>query len=221
MPTSTAATTMRASSPGVSPPSLTGMRSVRVRPHAASADSRFDRQRARLAVDREPLHADGAAGHALGLRYRAAGARWPPHRRRCPSRCRPARAMRAVPGWHVLRHRVDEPVADHVERDLPAVRAVTATVMLSPARVFRLVERDLEQVRRVGAGLRIPAGVERHRGHRAVAVAGRHFEPIAAPLHRQPRCAPACRRRRRAGRRRRAAWIFTGSKSQTPSRRYH
>ena len=55
---------------------------------------------------------------------------------------------------------------------LPAVRAVTATVMLSPGAVLRLVERDLQQVGRVGARFRVPAGVE------AIEVTG----PLRSPL---------------------------------------
>ena len=65
MPTSTAATTMRASSPAASPPTLTGMRSA-LFGRMQRRQRHVERERARLAVDREPLHADGAAGHALG-----------------------------------------------------------------------------------------------------------------------------------------------------------
>ena len=85
---------------------------------------------------------------------------------------------------HVLRHGVNEPVADHVERDLAGGARGHRDRHALARHVFGLVERDLEQVRRVGARLGVPAGVEGDRGHRPVAVAGRHFEPIAAPLHR-------------------------------------
>ena len=56
-----------------------------------------DRERARLAVDAEPLHADGAAGHALGVGVKRTPQGSPPHRRRCPSPCRPEFAAARCP----------------------------------------------------------------------------------------------------------------------------
>ena len=51
--------------------------------------------------------------------------------------------------------------------------------------VFRLVERDFEGVRRIGARFGIEAGIERDGRERAGRFAGRDFEPVAAPAHRQ------------------------------------
>ena len=56
---------MRASSPAASPPTLTGTRSVVFGP-LQLRQRHVDRERARRAVDGEPLHADRAARHALG-----------------------------------------------------------------------------------------------------------------------------------------------------------
>ena len=64
MPTSTAATTILASSPGLSPPSLTGIFSARSRAHQRRRRQR-DLQRAGLLVDAEPFQPDRAARHAL------------------------------------------------------------------------------------------------------------------------------------------------------------
>ena len=87
----------------------------------------------------------------------------------------------------------------------PALRAVTATVMVSPGCIVALVERDLEHVGRVGVGLDIPAGVERDRGQRTVRIGGRDFEPVAAEIHRQRNARRACRSSCRSFRRRRAS----------------
>ena len=50
---------------------------------------------------------------------------------------------------------------------------------------MRLVDRGLQQVRRVGAAVGIPADVELHRGDRAVGIVRLDVEPIAAGLRGQ------------------------------------
>ena len=133
-----------------------------------------ERKRARFAVDREPLHADGAAGHALGAAVE-----------RAPQRCHHIGAaapvvadrdaqLRGARG-HVLRDRGDQPVADHVERNLAGGARGHGDRHAFAGHVFRLVERDFEQIRRVGARLRVPAGIEADRSQRPAAIAGRHF----------------------------------------------
>ena len=75
------------------------------------------RKRMRLAIDREPLHADGAARHPLG-----AGVERTAQRRHHIGAAAPVAADRngqvGDARRHVLRGGGDEPVADHVERDL-------------------------------------------------------------------------------------------------------
>ena len=134
-------------------------------------------------VDAEPLHADGAARHALlGCIHR------PPERRehigaRAPIRADGERKLDEA-RLHVRRRLGDEPVADHRQRH----RAGAARRHRDRHGVARLVsglvERDLEQVRRVGRGLSIPAGIEAIGGKRALRIGAFHFEPVAAPCHR-------------------------------------
>ena len=145
--------------------------------------SEIDRECARLAVDGKPLHADGAAGHALGLRVERT-----PKRRHHISAAAPVAAGRDADarraGLYVPRHRGDEPVADHVERHLAGGAGGERDGHGIARRVFRLVERDFEHVGGIGARLRVPAGIEADGGDRAVAVTGGHLQAIAAPLHR-------------------------------------
>ena len=67
----------------------------------------------------------------------------------------------------------------------PAVRAVTATVMVSPGRYSGL-SSAISSMSGVSAVASVyqPAS-KRDRGHRPVRLAARDFEPIAAPLHRR------------------------------------
>ena len=67
----------------------------------------------------------------------------------------PRRARR-----HVLRDRGDQAVADDVERDLAGGARGHRDRHAFAGHVFRLVECDFQQVRRVRARLRIPAGIE-------------------------------------------------------------
>ena len=68
MPTSTAATVTRASSPGVEPGDLDRQAQRRRAGASAPAASSVDLERARAAVDLEPGEPERAAGHALRLR---------------------------------------------------------------------------------------------------------------------------------------------------------
>ena len=142
-----------------------------------------ERKRARLAIDRKPLHADGPAGHAFRPGVERPAKRGD-HIGAAPPivadrDAQPRRARR-----HILRDRGGKPVPYHVQRDLAGGARGHGDRHVLARRVFRLIECDFEQVGRVGARLRIPAGIEIDRGRRAVAVRGRHFEAIAAPLHR-------------------------------------
>ena len=131
----------------------------------------LDRQRARLAVDAEPLHADGAAGHALGV-----GVERTAKRRHHIGAGAPILADRNVQargaGLDVLRDGRDQPLADHVECDLAGGARGDGDGHRLARRVFRLVERDLQHVRRIGGSVGVPAGVERQGCHRSIALAG-------------------------------------------------
>jgi len=63
---------------------------------------------------------------------------------------------------------------------LPAARAFTDTVMGIAGGIFRPVDRGLQQIRRVGAAIGIPADVELYRGDGAVGIGRLDVEPIAA-----------------------------------------
>ena len=118
-----------------------------------------ERQRLRLAVDREPLHADRAARHALGLGVERTaqgrhhiGAGAPVGADRHPD----ARGA----GCHLLGDGAQELVAHDVERDAASGARGHGNRHLVAGLVLRLVERDLQHVRRIGARLGVPAGVE-------------------------------------------------------------
>ena len=143
----------------------------------------FERQSFRLAVDREPLHADGAAGHALR------------HRIERPAQggddigaVAPVAADRHLQlgeaRLHVRGLRRDQAIADNIERDAAGGARGDRNGHRVARLVLALVERNFQHVRRIGAGVSVPAGVELDRRDGAVAVAGRDFEPVAAPLHR-------------------------------------
>ena len=130
-----------------------------VRAHQAR-QRHLDAERACPLVDREPLQADGAAGHAArrlvertAQRRHHIGARAPV----AADRDRDLRGARL----HVLRGRGQEPVADDIDRDLAGGARRHRHVHGVAGGVFGLVERDLEQVRRVGGGVGIEARVER------------------------------------------------------------
>ena len=179
MPTSTAATTIARLLAGGEAADLDRNAQRAVRPHQVR-QLHVERERARGAVDREPLHADGAARHALRLRIERPAQRRDHVGAGAPILADRHRDLRGA-GLHVGGRGGDQPVADDVERHL-AGRARRHGDIHGVARlVLLLVERDLEHVGRVGARLGVPAGVERDRSHRTVRIVGRHFEAIAAP----------------------------------------
>ena len=158
MPTSTAATTTRASSPAANPSILIGTRSVVVRTPKLR-ELHVERERARLAVDREPLHANGAAGHALGFRVER-----PAQRRNHIGAIAPVFADIELDaggaGLHVLGDGCHKPIADDIERDFARGARGDCDHHRLAGLIFRLVERDFEHVGRVGGCLRVPAGIE-------------------------------------------------------------
>ena len=144
----------------------------------------LDIERLCRAIDREPLHADGAPRHALRRRVErttqgrdqiGAGA--------------PVAADRQLQLRDALRHvarlRREQAIANHVERQPPRVARGNRDRHRVARRIVALVESDLEHVRRVGIGLDIVTGVEQDRGQRPVRIGGRDFEPVAAEIHRQ------------------------------------
>ena len=182
MPTSTAATTMRASSPAASPATLTGMRSALF---GRSSCGRLMSSASVRALRLTANHCTPMArpGMRSALRIERTAQRCDHIGAAAPVVADRNAQPRGAGGtsWVTVR---DQPVADHVERDLAGGARGDRDGHGLARRVFRLVERDLEQVRRVGARLGVPAGVEADRGHGPVALAGRDFQPIAAPLHR-------------------------------------
>ena len=119
-------------------------------------------------------------------RRRADGAASRPHRRRCPSRCRPARCS-CVDAR--LSRRCVTVVSSRSPMTLsvtvPAVRAVTATVMVSPGAYSGLSSAISSRSGVSALASAYQPASKRDRGHRPVAIAGRDFEAVAAPLHRQ------------------------------------
>src|SRR6516165_8817628 len=67
---------------------------------------------------------------------------------------------------------------------LPAVRAVTATVMLSPG-TYSGLSRAISSRSGVSALASAYQPASNPTGQRSAGIAGRHFEAVAAPLHRQ------------------------------------
>ena len=216
MPTSTAATTMRASSPGGEPVDLHRDAQRAVRPHQRrQARGRRASVRALRLIENHctPM---ARPGMRCGLRVERAaqggdhiGAAAPVVADR---HAQPRGARR-----HVLRRPCEmsrSPITLMVT--LPAVRAVTATVMLSPGAYSGLSSAisSSSGVSALASAYQPASNADRR--DRSVAIAGRHFEPIAAPLHRNRDACRACRRRRRSRRRRRAA---STSPARSPRRR--
>ena len=126
----------------------------------------------------------GAARHALGLRVERAA-----QGRHHIGAGAPVGADRDLDaggsGLDLLGDGAEQLVAHDVERDAAGGARGHGDRHRVARLVFRLVERDLQHVGRVGAGFGVPAGVEADRGDRPVGVRARHFEAIAAPLHRR------------------------------------
>ena len=142
-----------------------------------------ERQGARGAIDREPLHADGAAGHALRRRVERTAQSGDQISAGAPILADGNRDLSGA-GCDILRLASNQPVGEHVEREFPGGCCRHRDIHRVAAGVTRFVERDFEKVRRLGAGLGVEPRVEAQRRHRAIASL-RHFETIAAPLHRQ------------------------------------
>ena len=183
MPTSTAATTILASSPGLRPPSLTGIFSVGSRTHQGRR-RQVDRERAGLLVDAEPFQANRPSGHPQG-----GGIERTAQRRHHIGAGAPVLAD----GNFDLRGafldvdglRGQQPVAQHVDGQ-PAGRARIDRHHHGVAgQIFRLVDRGFQQVRRIGAAVGIPADIELHRGQRTIGLGRFDVEPVAAGLRRQ------------------------------------
>jgi hypothetical protein len=121
----------------------------------------IDAERLSAAVDREPLHADGAARHALGRRVERPAQGRDEIRAGAPiaadGKLYLRRALR-----HVGRLRRQQPVADHIERQPPGRPRGHRDRHRVARRIVALVERDFEHVGRIGIGLDIETGVERN-----------------------------------------------------------
>ena len=154
----------------------------------------LDAERSRRAIDGEPLHANGAARHALRRRVER------------PPQCRDQIGARAPVAADRHLHLRDarlylgglarqQPIADDIEGK-PAGAARGHRDRHAIARpVLALVERNFEHVGRIGVRLDIKAGVEGDRRHRPVGIAGGDFEPVAAERHRQGNVAGFVERR--------------------------
>ena len=117
--------------------------------------------------------------------HRADGAASRPGRRRCPSRLPTVSGTCTAPCFDVLRTGCDHPIGEHIEREAAGSARGDRDIHGVAGFIVGLVERDLQEVGRVGARLRVEAGVESERGERAVRLGRRHFQPITAPFHRQ------------------------------------
>jgi len=85
-----------------------------------------------------------------------------------------------MPAWTSVRRVESRRSPTTLSVILPAVRAVTATVIVSPLAYSALSSAILEQVRGVGRGVRIESRIERHGGGRNAAIIARYIEPVAA-----------------------------------------
>src|SRR3546814_19315480 len=61
------------------------------------------------------------------------------------------------------------------------------TTLFRSGGIWRLVDRGLQQIRRVGVTFVIPADIELHRGHGAIGIVRLYVEPVAAGPRRQDR----------------------------------
>ena len=161
-------------------------------------------ERVRRLVDGEPGNADGAARHALrvhiertpqGGEHIGAGA---------PILADGERQLGGA-GFDLGRRGGEQLVADHGERDFACGTRRHGHRHGVARAVLRLVEGDLEQVRRIGACLGVPARIEAEARLGPLRVGARDFEPVAAPGHRHRDTAglvggnvDACRRPRAA-----------------------
>ncbi len=73
-------------------------------------------------------------------------------------------------------------IAQHIDRQLAGGARVDRHRHGVAGGVFRLVDRGFQQVRRVGAAVRVPADVELHRGHRTIGIGRFDVEPVTTRL---------------------------------------
>ncbi len=76
-------------------------------------------------------------------------------------------------------------VAQHIDRQKAGGAGIDRNGHGVARQIFRLVDGGLQQVRRIGAAVGIPADIELHRGDRTVGFIRFHVEPIAAGLRLQ------------------------------------
>ncbi len=145
----------------------------------------IDGERLRRAVDGEPLHADGAAGHALRRRIERPAQGGDDIGARAPIGADRHLHLGNARLLHVGALAGKELVADHIQRETPGVTRRDSNGHRVAGPVFALVERGFQHIRRVGAGVDVPAGIERHRRGRAVRLRRSDIELIAAEIHRQ------------------------------------
>ena len=188
---------------GIEPAELDRNLQCRAGPNQGRRRQR-DLQRARLLVDAEPFQPDRPPRH--------------PQRRRIE---RPAQRRQHIgAGTPVLADgeldllgafldvdglRRQQAVAEHVDGELAGGAGIDRHHHGIAGRVFRLVDRGFQQVRRIGAALGVPADVELHRRDRAVRLGRFDVEAIAAGLRRD-RHPRRLVRLSASGRRRRRAW---------------
>ena len=143
-----------------------------------------DRQRAVLLVDAEPFQPDRAAGHAQrggiertaqGCQHIGAGAPI-----LADGNFDLGGAFLDVDGL-----RRQQAVAQHVDGQLAGGARIDGHHHGVAGLIFRLVDRGLQQVRRIGAAVGVPADVELHRGDRPIQLGRFDIEAIAAGLRRE------------------------------------
>jgi hypothetical protein len=165
----------------------------------------IDRECLSLAVDGEPLHADGAAGHALGRdveRAQQGGQRIAAIAPVASDRDADLVGSRL----HLLADGGDETVGDDVEHQLAGGPRGDRDHHGVAGAVFGLVERGFQEIG--GCRHSIP-----HRSRNRMRTQwwrrcrpGSTLRDGSGPRSPEPRCGRACRRRRRR-RRRRRAWF--------------
>ncbi len=181
MPTSVAATVMRASSPAARPAILMGTVERRPGLHFLRR-LQTDVEHARRLVDGEPAQAESAGGHALGLLVHGpiehdgdVGAGVPVVADADRHLAAAGRQIDLVRAGQARAHHRDERASRHARGDLDA-RGLASLVGW-------LVEGNVEHLRAVGRLVGIIAGAEHRAGDdEAGAVGGADLEAIAAPV---------------------------------------
>jgi hypothetical protein len=78
-----------------------------------------------------------------------------------------------------------QPVAEHIDRQPSGRTGIDRDGHSVAGYIFGLVDGGLQQVRRVGAAVGIPADIERHRGQRPVGLRRLDVEAVTAGLRLQ------------------------------------